>query len=254
MQTCSTCSGAGSYYNQKDKCKKCKGNRVTEQRKVLEIYIPRGSRYVSIQVHIAMTHPLTSFFLCRSGDKIVLEGEADQVPGAESGDIIFELEEEEHPIFRRAGNDLLANIDISLAEALCGFSRVVLKHLDGRGIEIAHPKTPGAILRPSQVLKVTGEGMPHRHGEDRGDLYLRVNVNFPEDGFATRDILSKLESLLPAQGKQRIEGSPIDEVDYDPAANIDDFGARDEYGRSAWEEDGEDDDEFERAGPQCTTQ
>lgn len=203
---------------------------------------------------LAMIHPPNKFPPHdRSGDKIVLEGEADQVPDVEPGDIIFELEEAEHANFRRAGNDLLVDIEVSLAEALCGFSRVVVKHLDGRGIEIAHPKVPGTILRPLQVLKVAGEGMPHRHGESRGDLYLRVNVNFPEDGFATQDVLSKLRNLLPAQIK-RLEGDPVDEVDYDPTASIDDFGARDEYGRSAWEENEEDEDESENAGPQCATQ
>ena len=42
--TCASCKGKGSVYVQKDKCKKCKGERVTEARKVLEIYIPRGSK------------------------------------------------------------------------------------------------------------------------------------------------------------------------------------------------------------------
>ena len=41
---CSSCKGTGSIYKEKDRCKKCKGERVTEARKVLEIYIPRGSK------------------------------------------------------------------------------------------------------------------------------------------------------------------------------------------------------------------
>lgn len=41
---CASCKGKGSIYAPKDKCKKCKGERVTEARKVLEIYIPRGSK------------------------------------------------------------------------------------------------------------------------------------------------------------------------------------------------------------------
>lgn len=45
---CNSCKGTGSIYKEKDRCKKCKGNRVTEERKVLEIYIPRGSKYVSL--------------------------------------------------------------------------------------------------------------------------------------------------------------------------------------------------------------
>src|SRR6266480_293589 len=129
-QECSACGGAGSVYNPKDKCKKCKGKRTTEEKKQLEIYIPRGAK---------------------EGEKIVLEGEADQVPGAsEPGDIIFHLVELPHDIFQRAGADLSAKLDITLAEALLGFNRVVLEHLDGRGIQLHHPNEDGKILRPGQ--------------------------------------------------------------------------------------------------------
>lgn len=41
---CRSCKGTGSVYNDKDRCKKCKGQRVVEQKKVLELYIPRGSK------------------------------------------------------------------------------------------------------------------------------------------------------------------------------------------------------------------
>lgn len=44
---CNACKGGGNIFKGKDRCKKCKGERVTEARKVLEIYIPRGSKYVS---------------------------------------------------------------------------------------------------------------------------------------------------------------------------------------------------------------
>lgn len=41
---CTTCSGVGSYFSPKDKCKKCKGKKTTEEKKMLEIWIPRGAR------------------------------------------------------------------------------------------------------------------------------------------------------------------------------------------------------------------
>ena len=44
---CDTCHGTGSIYKDKDKCKKCKGLRTTEERKNVELYIPRGSKSVS---------------------------------------------------------------------------------------------------------------------------------------------------------------------------------------------------------------
>lgn len=42
---CTVCEGQGSFFSPKDKCKKCKGKKVTEETKMLEIYIPRGAQY-----------------------------------------------------------------------------------------------------------------------------------------------------------------------------------------------------------------
>ncbi|OJD16811.1 hypothetical protein AJ78_03054 [Emergomyces pasteurianus Ep9510] len=229
MAECKVCEGSGSFFQPKDKCKKCKGKQVTEERKLLEIYIPRGAK---------------------QGDKITLEGEGDQFPNTEPGDIIFQLEEIEHEKFRRAGGDLIAEIEITLAEALCGFSRVVLKHLDGRGIEITHPLTEGAVMRPNQVLKVAGEGMPFKKSDARGDLYLAVQIKFPDDGWASDPAaLTKLREILPGPGPD-IQADTVDDVDYDPKANIEEFGSNDTRGGSAWED--EEDEEGGQA--QCTTQ
>lgn len=228
--TCTTCNGEGSFFSPKDKCKKCKGKKTTESKKMLEIWIPRGAR---------------------EGDKIVLEGEADQKPDQEPGDIVFHIVEEEHPTFKRAGADLTATIDVTLAEALTGFSRVVVKHLDGRGIEVHHPKTPGTVLSPGQVLKVPGEGMPIKRSDDRGDLYLVVNVKFPDEKWKPSPAeLEKLREMLPKPGPA-IEAHPVDEVDYDPKGNMDDFGSKDPQGGNAWEDDDDDD---EPTTAQCATQ
>jgi DnaJ family protein A protein 2 len=187
--------------------------------------------------------------LLREGDRIVLEGEADQAPGQEPGDIVFHIVEEEHPTFRRAGADLTATIDVTLAEALTGFSRVVIKHLDGRGIEITHPKTPGEVLSPGQVLKVPGEGMPLKRSDGRGDLYLVVNIKFPDAKWKpSAAVLERLREMLP-KPDPLIQADTVDEVDYDPKGNLDEFGARDGHGGSAWEDE-DDDGEPAQCAPQ----
>ncbi|TAQ90254.1 hypothetical protein B7494_g1442 [Chlorociboria aeruginascens] len=187
---CDTCSGAGKVFKEKDKCKKCKGKRTTSEKKALELYIPRGAR---------------------EGEQITLEGEADQVPDQIPGDIVFTLVEEEHGIFQRAGNDLSAELEITLAEALTGFSRVILKHLDGRGIHLTHPR--GKVLRPGQVLKVSGEGMPLKKSDVKGDLYLVVKIEFPEDGWTEDETnFASLEKILPPPAPS-IEAAEVDDVD-----------------------------------------
>lgn len=185
----------------------------------------------------------------RDGDVLRLDGEADQVPGQEPGDIVFTLEqEEEHRVFERKGADLLAQIEVTLAEALCGFSRVVLKHLDGRGIQIQHPQPAARVLNPDQVIKIPGEGMPHKKSDLKGDLYLTVKINFPDYAWLEKtQAFSKLKDILPKPEKA-IEAEEVDDVQYEETADIDDFGAGEADG-----EDWEDDEEVED-GPQCQQQ
>lgn len=195
---CDRCEGSGNFHKEKDRCKKCKGKRTVSEKKVLEVYIPRGSM---------------------NGERIVLEGEADQFPEQTPGDIVFQLVEESHAVFTRLGHDLSAELTVTLAEALTGFSRVVLTHLDGRGIHITRPR--GKVLRPGDVLKIPGEGMPLKRGDVRGDLYLITKVEFPEDDWLKDDkeydILTK---LLPPPAAP-IKADEVDEVDYEDDADID---------------------------------
>ncbi|PMD59032.1 DnaJ-domain-containing protein [Hyaloscypha bicolor E] len=226
---CDTCSGTGKIFKEKDKCKKCKGKRTTSEKKVLEIYIPRGAR---------------------EGERIVLEGEADQVPDQTPGDIVFTLVEEDHEMFQRAGDDLSAELNISLSEALTGFSRVVLKHLDGRGIHLNHPQ--GKVLKPGQILKIAGEGMPLKKSDSKGDLYLVVKIEFPEDGWLEDPAaFGELQKILPGPPPV-VETTEVDEVEYDSDADIEDFGANsgDPRAGGGWE----DEDDEEGGAAQCAQQ
>ncbi|KAK5167499.1 DnaJ-like protein xdj1 [Saxophila tyrrhenica] len=233
---CNTCAGRGSFYQDKDKCKKCKGVRTIKQKKILELYIPRGSR---------------------QGEKIVLAGEADQDPDDEEpGDIVFELVEEQHATFNRAGADLQADLDISLSEALTGFNRVVLVHLDGRGISLKVQQPKGKVLRPDEILKVPGEGMPMKRSDAKGDLYLKVNINFPEDGWLeTQEAVDKVRSVLPkAEGMKHGPGETpdlVDDVSFDVVEDLEGFGADSDDPRAGneWE-----DDEEGAEGAQCAQQ
>ena len=177
VEPCSTCDSSGKVIKEKDRCKKCNGRKTMESRKPLELYIPPGSM---------------------KGDKIVLKGEADQIPGQDPGDIIFKLVELPHKTFHRVGSDLHAPFEVSLNEALTGFGRTVLVHLDGHGIKLNFPKFEGDVLRPNQALKVTGEGMPIKGKYTKGDLHLTPNILFPENGWLkTPDLRQQLKTLLP---------------------------------------------------------
>ena len=154
----------------------------------------------------------------------------------------------EHETFRRAGANLSAEIEITLAECLCGFSRVVMKHLDGRGLHIQHTQPDSGVLEPGQVIKVMGEGMPQKKGDLKGDLYLVVKVKFPEyTWLQSKQVSAKLRELLPTPGAS-IQADVVEDVTYEEVANLDHFGASAE-GEEGWVDDEEEDGE-----PQCAQQ
>ena len=182
----------------------------------------------------------------------MLAGEADQLPDQEPGDIVFTLDEAEHETFERAGADLRAILKISLAEALTGFNRVVLTHLDGRGIALKVQQPNGKVLRPGQVLKVAGEGMPMKRSDAKGDLYLQVDIEFPKDGWLKDDAaLKRVQEALPKPVLSGEKHEDVEEVEVEFEADMEDFGAGSgdpRAGGAEWE------DEEEEGGPQCATQ
>jgi DnaJ family protein A protein 2 len=68
-------------------------------------------------------------------------------PDTVTGDIVFVLQQKEHPEFKRKGDDLFVEHTLSLTEALCGF-QFVLTHLDGRQLLIK--SNPGEVVKPGK--------------------------------------------------------------------------------------------------------
>merc|ERR1712216_92771 len=96
-------------------------------------------------------------------------------PGQIPGDVIVELKQKSHPDFRRDGNDLHANLDITLKEALLGFSKTLV-HLDGHPVTISED----GVTKPGQIRKVAGEGMPHHNfPSDKGQLFVKYSFIMP---------------------------------------------------------------------------
>ncbi|KAJ2395060.1 DnaJ-like protein xdj1 [Coemansia sp. RSA 2559] len=170
---CQTCKGTGKVIPDKYLCRKCKGLRTEKRMETVVVKIDPGMA---------------------DGQKIVLKGKGDQNPDAkEPLDLVFELQQTPHRTFTRSGDHLIASTEIDLAEALCGFSRVLVTHLDGRPLMVSHK---GAVLQPGEVLCISNEGMPREQSPRvRGDLFIKVSIKFPEEGW-TPD--PELRKLLPS--------------------------------------------------------
>eukprot|EP01111_Echinosteliopsis_oligospora_P012607 TRINITY_DN433_c0_g1_i1.p1 TRINITY_DN433_c0_g1~~TRINITY_DN433_c0_g1_i1.p1 ORF type:complete len:441 (+),score=126.89 TRINITY_DN433_c0_g1_i1:96-1325(+) len=178
QQTCPDCRGEGEIINAKDKCKKCEGHKTTQEKKVLEVYIDKGMKH---------------------GQKIVFAGEGDQAPDIIPGDIIVVLQQKEHAVFKRDGDDLLMEHTLTLQEALCGYE-IYVNHLDDRVLRVR--SQPGEVITPGEVKCITGEGMPgYKRPYEKGRLIIRFNVLFPKT--LTPDAVKLLEKALPKPTLQR---------------------------------------------------
>lgn len=171
-------------------------------------------------------------------------------PGIEPGDVNLVLNQKEHPVFTRKGADLLCKVKITLSEALCGFDRIIVKHMDGRGIHVKHPA--GQVIKPGMVKRVPNEGMPiYKRSDDHGDLYVQFEIEFPDNNFAALDQIKSLQNILP-KPKPNNEPTPeiVDECGLIPG-DLESFGAT-AQSKNIYDED--DDSEEEGGGINCTQQ
>ncbi|DAA77131.1 TPA_exp: Uncharacterized protein A8136_6897 [Trichophyton benhamiae CBS 112371] len=110
----------------------------------------------------------------KAGSKIKFKGVGDQEEGG-TQDLHFIVAEKEHPHLKRVGDDLITTIEISLKEALTGWSRTV-NTIDGRQLRVsgAGPTPPGF------EEKFPAQGMPKpKQPTLRGDFIVKVDVKFP---------------------------------------------------------------------------
>lgn len=217
MQTaCPACRGSGRVMREEDKCKECKGRKVVKERKVLEVHVEKGMKH---------------------NQKIKFSGEADEAPGVIPGDVVFVVQEKEHDVFKRKGNDLIMTMHLTLSEALCGFTRTIT-HLDARILKI-HTE-PGEIIKPDSIRVIQGEGMP-RHGNpfSKGRLFILFKVDFPASGSLDANALHLIRRVLPAAPEVTLTGEEEEchMTEVDP--NAPSAGSDSNHDREAYDSDDE---------------
>lgn len=99
-------------------------------------------------------------------------------PGASFyvGTELYKIEIAPHPKFKRSGDDLLVDADISAFEAILGVDSV-LTHLDGSELQFTIP----AGIQNGQIVRLGGRGMPSTESSQRGDLMVRISVSTPKN-------------------------------------------------------------------------
>lgn len=156
---CPSCRGQGKSILPEDQCPTCNGNKVNDESHIIELVINPGME---------------------PGNTIVFPGEANQPPDCEeAGDVIVILELKCEDNWKISGKDLIHDVNIDLAQALCG-GNLSFNHLDGRVLKIQLEQ--GKVIQSRERKMISNEGLPiHVNSRQRGNLYVRMNIRLPEN-------------------------------------------------------------------------
>jgi molecular chaperone DnaJ len=152
---CSRCGGEGRIIEKP--CAVCKGNGRVRRTRQVKVRIPAGAK---------------------DGMKIRVPGRGNAGrKGGPAGDLYVVTRVEEHPVFRRRGDDFVVEVPVSFVEAALG-AQIEVPRPGGGTVKVKLP----AGTQDGKQLKVRGAGAPKAktNGGERGDLIVRIGVVVPK--------------------------------------------------------------------------
>lgn len=107
----------------------------------------------------------------RDGQRLRLRGQgAAGVGGGPAGDLYLVIRVEEHPFFRREGQDVYVDLPVTVSEAALG-GTVDVPTVHGRTAVHVPPGTASGTR-----LRLRGQGIPDAAGKGRGDQYCVIRI------------------------------------------------------------------------------
>ena len=153
-RTCPTCGGRGEVI--KDPCTACSGAGRVMQERTLSVNIPAG---------------------IDDGNRIRVAGEGEAgMRGAPPGDLYIFVSIKPHAIFQRDGADLFCRAPVSVTTAALGGSFEV-PTLDGGRTRVKVPEG----TQTGKQFRLREKGMPVLRQRERGDMYVQVVVETPQN-------------------------------------------------------------------------
>jgi molecular chaperone DnaJ len=174
---CPRCHGTGKNVTT---CPVCHGEGTVPKTEPLEVRIKAGTR---------------------DGQRIRLQGKGNAgAHGGAAGDLYVIIRMEEHPIFRRDGDDIYLSVPVSVTEAALG-AKIEVPTIDGRALLKIPPGT-----QSGQKLRLREKGVPSATKEGaRGDEIVEINVtvSMPRDE-RTKELLRELAKLNPEDPREEL--------------------------------------------------
>lgn len=151
-RVCSVCNGTGKII--KEPCETCSGSGRVRNRKKIKVKIPAG---------------------IDTGSQIRIQGEGEAgINGGPAGDLFIVIHVRPHKYFKREGNDIFYDLDISFAQASLG-DEVEVPTVDGEiMLKIPEGTQTGTSFR------MRNKGVPRIRQSGRGDQYVKVTVVTPK--------------------------------------------------------------------------
>jgi molecular chaperone DnaJ len=151
VRPCSACGGSGKTIDKP--CHTCKGKGKVKKKRTIDIKIPAG---------------------VSGGNQMTLRDEGDLgSKGGPRGDVYVVLKVLNHDLFKRDGNDIFCDIEITYTQAVLG-DEIIVPTLDGKVSYKIPEGTPSG-----KTFRLKGKGVPVLNGYGRGDQYVRVIVKIP---------------------------------------------------------------------------
>ena len=116
-----------------------------------------------------------------AGQQIRLRGQGESVPGQRAGDLLISIAVAPHPVFKVDGQDLRADLPITLYEAVLG-GKVRVPTLGG-AVELSIPSNTSS----GRTFRVKGKGLSK--GGAAGDLFVTTRIVLPEGADPALDAL-----------------------------------------------------------------
>src|ERR1700690_1297629 len=211
---CSTCHGQG-FLESPGKCPECNGTgQITQTggRMKFNVQCPRchgtGKNLTTCPTchgegTVMKTEPLEVRIKAgtRDGQRIRLPGKGNAgAHGGPAGELYAIIRTEEHPIFRRDGDDIYLTVPVNATEAALG-AKIEVPTIDGRALLKIPPGT-----QSGQKLRLREKGVPSATKEGgRGDEIVEIKLVPPKvTDERSKEILRELAKLNPEDPREEL--------------------------------------------------
>jgi molecular chaperone DnaJ len=174
--TCPRCGGSGRL---KNACPTCRGEGTVGKPEVVEVRIPQG---------------------VTSGSRLRVAGKGNAgVAGGPSGDLYIIIRVEEHPFFKRQGDNIEVQVPLTVSEAGLG-AKIEVPTIDGRALL----KIPQGTQN-GQKFRLREKGVFNARKNTRGDEIVEVVLHAPDvHNERTRELLRELAQVQTEDPRRAI--------------------------------------------------